>query len=158
MEAHKEVVLYQCHSCDELFDQISALKSHSKTHEKVRIFGPYHENSLNTHMKIHSSRFPTTQIEQVTEIEITDEEPSKIEKVEEVDDDIVEIKNQVICIPPDKEMEFLLDLPPACNVLLQPSTVKNPGKVPDSLYIQKFMQTNFYNKDGIIQIERKKMC
>ena len=127
--------------CDGSFDHISALKSHAKTHEKVQIFGPFRENPRNC------TRFPKSQIEQVTEIEIIDEESSKIEQVEEeVDDDIVEIKNQVICNPPDKEMEFLLDLPPACNVILQPSTVKTPGKVPDSLYMQKFMQTTFITK------------
>ena len=32
-------------------------------------------------------------------------------------------KPKVVCIPPDDEMGFLLNLPPPCNVILQPSTI-----------------------------------
>lgn len=36
-------------------------------------------------------------------------------------------KQRVLCIPPDEDMGFLMNLPPPCNVILQPSTVGLSG-------------------------------
>jgi hypothetical protein len=52
-------------------------------------------------------------------------------------------KPKVICASPDDEMGFLKDLPPPCNVILQPSTIGLSGKVPESQFLvafQKFLK------------------
>ena len=52
-------------------------------------------------------------------------------------------KPKVICASPDDEMGFLKDLPPPCNVILQPSTIGMSGKVPESQFLvafQKFLK------------------
>ena len=49
-------------------------------------------------------------------------------------------KNKVICIPPDDEMGFLLNLPPPCNVVLQPSQIGLSGKVPESPFMQAYQK------------------
>lgn len=45
---------------------------------------------------------------------------------------------RVLCIPPDEEMGFLLDLPPPCNVLLRPSEIGMSGKTPESTFFVAF--------------------
>ena len=47
---------------------------------------------------------------------------------------------KVVCIPPDDEMGFLLNLPPPCNVILQPSTIGLSGKVPESPFMQAYQK------------------
>ena len=47
-------------------------------------------------------------------------------------------KDRVLCVTPDDEMGFLLNLPPPCNVVLQPSTIGMSGKVPDSPFLKAF--------------------
>ena len=50
---------------------------------------------------------------------------------------------KVICASPDDEMGFLKDLPPPCNVILQPSSIGMSGKVPESQFLiafQKFLK------------------
>merc|ERR1719225_500447 len=49
-------------------------------------------------------------------------------------------KPKVVCIPPDDEMGFLLNLPPPCNVISQPSTIGLSGKVPDSPFMQAYQK------------------
>ena len=49
-------------------------------------------------------------------------------------------KPRVVCIPPDDEMGFLLNLPPPCNVILQPSTIGLSGKVPESPFMQAYQK------------------
>ena len=49
-------------------------------------------------------------------------------------------KPRVVCIPPDEEMGFLLNLPPPCNVILQPSTIGLSGKVPESPFMQAYQK------------------
>ena len=51
-----------------------------------------------------------------------------------------QFKSKVICIPPDDEMGFLLNLPPPCNVILQPSGIGLSGKVPDSPFMQAYQK------------------
>ena len=46
---------------------------------------------------------------------------------------------RVLCVPPDDELGFLLNLPPPCNVVLQPSTIGLSGKAnPDSAFLLAF--------------------
>lgn len=64
----------------------------------------------------------------------------------------------MICLSPDEELGFLKDLPPPCNVVLQPSTVGLSGKVPVSPYLiafQKFLKgkTNEQIKNKIFKAE-----
>jgi len=52
-------------------------------------------------------------------------------------------KCRVLCIPPDDEMGFLINLPAPCNLLYQPSTIGMSGKPPESpfcLAFQKWMK------------------
>ena len=63
----------------------------------------------------------------------TDEEAAITHEMEEE-----AFKTKVICIPPDDEMGFLLNLPPPCNVILQPSTIGLSGKVPASPFMQAY--------------------
>jgi len=44
----------------------------------------------------------------------------------------------VLCASPEEEMGFLQDLPPPCNVILQPSTIGMSGKVPESPFLKAF--------------------
>ena len=55
-------------------------------------------------------------------------------------------KSRVLCLPPDEEMGFLSNLPPPCNVLLQPSTVGISGKPKPSGFLtafEKFLRGTF---------------
>ena len=45
---------------------------------------------------------------------------------------------QVLCVSADDEMGFLLNLPPPCNVILQPSQIGMSGKVPASPFLKAF--------------------
>ena len=46
---------------------------------------------------------------------------------------------RVLCVAPDDELGFLLNLPPPCNVVLQPSTIGLSGKAnPDSAFLLAF--------------------
>ncbi|XP_040569242.1 uncharacterized protein [Lepeophtheirus salmonis] len=47
---------------------------------------------------------------------------------------------RVISKPPDDEMGFLVDLPPSCNVILQPSSIGLSGKIPDSPFQIAFLK------------------
>ena len=52
-------------------------------------------------------------------------------------------RERVLCVAPDEEMGFLLNLPPPCNVLLQPSSVGISGKPresPFNISFQKFLK------------------
>ena len=52
-------------------------------------------------------------------------------------------RERVVCVAPDEEMGFLLNLPPPCNVLLQPSSVGISGKPresPFNISFQKFLK------------------
>ena len=52
-------------------------------------------------------------------------------------------RERVLCVAPDEEMGFLLNLPPPCNVLLQPSSVGISGKPresPFNISFQKFIK------------------
>ena len=49
-------------------------------------------------------------------------------------------KDKVLCVPPDEEMGFLINLPPPCNVLLQPSTVGLSGKPKESPFLNAFQR------------------
>ena len=52
-------------------------------------------------------------------------------------------RERVVCLPPDEEMGFLLNLPPPCNVLVQPSSVGISGKPRESPFavsFQKFLK------------------
>ncbi|CAB4064509.1 unnamed protein product [Lepeophtheirus salmonis] len=42
--------------------------------------------------------------------------------------------------PPDDEMGFLVDLPPSCNVILQPSSIGLSGKIPESPFQIAFLK------------------
>ena len=56
-------------------------------------------------------------------------------------------RERVLCVAPDEEMGFLLNLPPPCNVLLQPSSVGISGKPresPFNISFQKFLKGLFY--------------
>ena len=56
-------------------------------------------------------------------------------------------RERVLCVAPDEEMGFLLNLPPPCNVLLQPSSVGISGKPresPFNISFQKFLKGSFY--------------
>ena len=52
----------------------------------------------------------------------------------------INIYFQVVCISPDDEMGFLQNLPPPCNVVLQPSTIGLSGKVPESPFMVSFQK------------------
>lgn len=61
----------------------------------------------------------------------------------EMDEEAGYGKPKVVCISPDDEMGFLLNLPPPCNVILQPSTIGLSGKTPSSPYMvayEKFLK------------------
>ncbi len=47
-------------------------------------------------------------------------------------------KCKVLCVAPDEEMGFLMNLPPPCNVMLQPSTIGMSGKVPQSKFLDAY--------------------
>jgi hypothetical protein len=47
-------------------------------------------------------------------------------------------KIRVLCVSPDEEMGFLMNLPPPCNVIIQPSTIGMSGKVPESPFLRAF--------------------
>ena len=56
-------------------------------------------------------------------------------------------RERVVCVAPDEEMGFLLNLPPPCNVLLQPSSVGISGKPresPFNISFQKFLKGIFH--------------
>lgn len=46
------------------------------------------------------------------------------------EEDVEDKSKIVLCAPPDDEMGFLLNLPPPCNVILQPSSIGMSGKAP----------------------------
>ena len=55
-------------------------------------------------------------------------------------------RERVLCVAPDEEMGFLLNLPPPCNVLVQPSSVGISGKPresPFNISFQKFLKGLF---------------
>ena len=55
-------------------------------------------------------------------------------------------RERVLCVAPDEEMGFLLNLPPPCNVLLQPSSIGISGKPresPFNISFQKFLKGLF---------------
>ncbi|TRY73107.1 hypothetical protein TCAL_11821 [Tigriopus californicus] len=47
-------------------------------------------------------------------------------------------KQRVLCVSPEEDMGFLMNLPPPCNVILQPSTIGLSGKIPQSPFLQAF--------------------
>ena len=56
-------------------------------------------------------------------------------------------RERVLCVAPDEEMGFLLNLPPPCNVLLQPSSVGISGKPresPFNISFQKFLKGTIF--------------
>ena len=66
-------------------------------------------------------------------------------------------RERVLCVAPDEEMGFLLNLPPPCNVLVQPSSVGISGKPresPFNISFQKFLKglilfiTNYLNPEN----------
>jgi hypothetical protein len=48
-------------------------------------------------------------------------------------------KPKVVCISPDDEMGFLINLPPPCNVILQPSTIGKNNKN-NKLYLNLYLK------------------
>ena len=65
-----------------------------------------------------------------------------------------EDRNKVKCIPPDEEMGFLLNLPPPCNVLTNPSTIGVSGRPKPSPYLltfEKFLRGECFAKRINIQ-------
>ena len=62
-------------------------------------------------------------------------------------------RERVLCVAPDEEMGFLLNLPPPCNVLLQPSSVGISGKPresPFNISFQKFLKGTIFVVIGVL--------
>jgi hypothetical protein len=72
-----------------------------------------------------------------------DETAAAVAAAQETEEEEEIPKPRVICASPDDEMGFLKDLPPPCNVILQPSTIGMSGKIPESPFLlafQKFLK------------------
>ena len=59
-------------------------------------------------------------------------------QVQQEEEEEQQPKCKVLCVSPDDELGFLMNLPPPCNVMLQPSTIGMSGKVPQSKFLDSF--------------------
>ncbi len=65
-------------------------------------------------------------------------------------------KCRVLCVSPDEEMGFLLNLPPPCNVILQPSNIGMSGKVPNSQFLmayERFLKGELTQPSSLILLQ-----
>ncbi len=59
-------------------------------------------------------------------------------QVQQQEEEEEQNKCKVLCVAPDDELGFLMNLPPPCNVVVQPSTIGMSGKVPQSKFLDSF--------------------
>ena len=73
--------------------------------------------------------------QQIMTMQQQQQQPAAAEQEEEEEQ---VVRPKVLCVAPDEEMGFLMNLPPPCNVILQPSTIGMSGKVPESPFLKTF--------------------